>query len=406
MSTAFGKLQSILWSCQSLHHSGVLGYTLSAILNVSEYFMFWLLILLLAVWAITHFYLKGENLSAYDSPKPVSMSDDSPPSEGLLEAEKMFQDLMQPSMSGGSGNGSGIRLGKGMLTKVRGLMDDWGRDVNFDGEIIPVNTSGVRGEWLVPKGANMNRRMLYIHGGAFIVGSPLSHRAITTYYANMIGGPVLSLDYSLSPESRRQAGIDDCRNAYRWLLGNSPTEPSAAETLFISGDSAGGNLALMLSAWVRDSRLQAPNAVVALSPLTDATLSSPSMRENIPTDKMLGPVLGKLGKTPNWILSWTAWFTARIAPSHPSVSPVMGDLGGLPPTLVQASEVEMLRDDCIRCVNKARASGSPVEIQTWNHVMHVWQMFHANMPEGQHAMLEIEKFLKSHSDIAAQEAAA
>lgn len=368
--------------------------------------MFWLLGLVLLIWAITHFYLKGEDLSAYDQPRPASMSGDSPASDGLLEAEKFFQDMFQSGGSSASADAGGIKLGKGMLSKMRAMMDSFGDTVEFDGEIIPVDTDGIKGEWLVPKDADMGCRLLYIHGGAFIVGSPRSHRALTSHYANMIGGPVFSLDYRLSPENRRQAGIDDCRIAYRWLLANSPEGKADAHTVFISGDSAGGNLTLSLTGWIRNSGLRAPNAAVALSPLTDSTLGSPSMRSNIPTDKMLGPMLGKLGKIPNWLLLWTGWFNARITPSHSSVSPIQGDLGGLPPTLVHASEVEMLFDDAVRYVNKARASGSPVELQTWNHVMHVWQMFHENVPEGRQSLDEIEKFLQRHSAIGDREQAA
>jgi monoterpene epsilon-lactone hydrolase len=367
--------------------------------------MLWLLGLVLLIWAITHFYLRGEDLSAYDQPRPASMSGDAPPSEGLLQAEKFFQDLFKSS--GNSSQGPSLKMGKRTLAEAREMMDRFGDNVEFDGDIVPVEGAGFAAEWVIPKGADMNCRLLYIHGGAFIVGSPRSHRSLTTYYANMIGGPVLSLDYRMLPENRRQAGIDDCRSAYQWMLENSPEGKSEARTVFISGDSAGGNLTLSLTGWIKEAGVRAPNAAVALSPATDMTMGSPSLRSNIATDKMLGPALGKLGKTPNVILLWTSWLTGRLlAPSNPSVSPAKGNLAGLPPTLLQASEVEMLFDDSVRYVNKARASGSQVELQTWNHVMHVWQMFHESVPEGRQALEHIELFLKRHSDIGEREQAA
>jgi acetyl esterase/lipase len=77
------------------------------------------------------------------------------------------------------------------------------------------------------------------------------------------------------------------------------------------------------------------------------------------------------------------------------VSPVFGDLSRLPPLLVHASEAEMLLDDSRRYVNKAIAAGSPVTLQTWQHMVHVWQIYHPELPEGRQAMEEIGKFLRS-----------
>ncbi len=348
--------------------------------------MVWLLVLVLIVWALTHFYLRGEDLSAYDTPKPASMSGNAPASEGLLEVEAMLAGL--------TAEGKGVRD----LAASRARLDDFGDGVEFDGEIIAVDSNGLHGEWLIPPGADESVRTLYIHGGAFMMGSPKSHRTITTEYARITGGVVFSLNYRLMPENPRQAGIDDCRFAYRWLLENAPSGHREADTVYISGDSAGGSLALSLSRWASKSNVRDPDAVVALSPATDSGFSSPSVRKNIPTDKMLGSAFGKLARVPAWILLWAAWFTNRTSPATQSVSPVMGDLSGLPPTLVHASEVEMLMDDACRYVNKARASGSPVTLQTWNHAMHVWHMFHPSVPEAQEAMLEISQFLQRHKN--------
>ncbi len=166
--------------------------------------------------------------------------------------------------------------------------------------------------------------------------------------------------------------------------------------MFVAGDSAGGNLTLSLIAWVRDAGLRAPNAAVALSPLTDATLASPSLRGNIPTDPMLGPAVRLPGQIPRTVTLWIGLLQARINPRDPVVSPVHGSLAGLPPVLVQASEAEMLRDDARRYVNRAAAAGSPVRLQTWNHMVHVWQIFHPELPEGREAFEEIRRFLAAH----------
>jgi monoterpene epsilon-lactone hydrolase len=110
---------------------------------------------------------------------------------------------------------------------------------------------------------------------------------------------------------------------------------------------------------------------------------------------MLGPQFGKLNRIPSWVLLWFSWWNNRTCPSDPSVSPIYGSLGGLPPLLVQASSAEMLHDDAVRYVNKARASGSPVQLQTWEHMVHVWQIFLTDLPEARAAFAEIEAFIQS-----------
>jgi acetyl esterase/lipase len=230
-----------------------------------------------------------------------------------------------------------------------------------------------------------------------MMGSPLSHRVITTRFSEITGGAVLAIDYRLMPEHPRMAGIEDCRSSYRWMLDNGPDGASPASAVFVAGDSAGGNLTLSLIAWVRDQGLRAPNAAVALSPATDGTLGSPSLRANIATDAMLGPLFGPMSRVPRSVLLWFAWFQHRIRPNDPVVSPVFGELAGLPPLLIHASDIEMLLDDSVRYANKASAAGSPVTLQTWNHVVHVWHIFNPELTEARQAFDEIGRFLAAHA---------
>ena len=104
-----------------------------------------------------------------------------------------------------------------------------------------------------------------------------------------------------------------------------------------------------------------------------------------------------LNKLPPFVKSWWALWTYKVRPSNPRVSPLLGDLSNLPPTLVQASEAEMLLEDARRYVYKACASGSPVKLQTWTDMMHIWQMFDPQLPQAVEAWAEIEKFLKKHT---------
>ncbi|MEP5762947.1 MAG: alpha/beta hydrolase [Halieaceae bacterium] len=352
-----------------------------------------MLVVVALLVAVNLFLLRGDDLRVHDQPRPLAMGGERKPSEGHFEAISSLGEMIGAFESVSR---------KEQLGLMREYMDAMGSDVGFEGRVMPVDNGGVKGEWIVAAGGDPSRRMLYIHGGAWVMGSPLSHRAITTHYAELLGGAVFSLDYRLMPENSRQDGIDDCRAAYRWLLENGPEGASSAEEIFISGDSAGGNLTLSLINWIRDQGLRAPNAAVALSPATDGTFTSPSMKDNIATDHMLGPMFGKMSRVPKWLLRFVALFNNRISPSNPIVSPVFADLSGLPPTLVHVSAHEMLLDDAVRYVNKARAQGSPVELQAWNDMLHVWHIFiSSELPEAQEAFAEIDSFLRKHSTVAA-----
>ena len=348
-----------------------------------------LLIVVLAVgglWAVAVFHLSGEDLSAFDRPTGERFAGGATPG---TEIQAVIASL-----------GGIDRLIKGVPMRqrtaaLRKYLDELFAGRVLDAAFTPVDCAGVPGEWVLAPGADPARRTLYIHGGAFIMGSPRSHRTLTTQFSRLTGGAVLAIDYRLMPEHPRRAGIDDCRAAYRWLLANGPGGEAPAQAVFVAGDSAGGNLTLSLIQWVRDQGLRAPDAVVALSPLTDATLGSPSLRAHIHSDPMLGPLFGPMARVPKALLLWFAWMQTRINPRDPLISPLRGNLAGLPPVLLQASEVEMLFDDSRRYANRAQAAGSPVRLQCWNHMVHVWQIFNPELPEAREALAEIGKFLNA-----------
>ncbi len=284
---------------------------------------------------------------------------------------------------------------KELMLLIRKQLDERGEAFHISSEIRSVNADGVKAEWVIAPNADPSRRLLYIHGGGYMMGSPKSHRLITSRLSEISNSAVLSIDYRLMPENSRMAGIEDCQTAYVWLLKNGPDGRSSADILIVAGDSSGGNLALAIIAWARDSGLRAANAVVALSPQTDATLASPSLVKNIDTDVMQGRSFGPIAKAPKVFSLGLGFLMNKINPSDPIVSPLLGDLSNLPPTLLQASEAEMFLDDAVRYVNKANAHGSISVLQTWPFVMHVWHAF--QVPEADEAFAEIEKFLAAHT---------
>ena len=287
--------------------------------------------------------------------------------------------------------------GRSRLYAMRRKMDEMGDQADLSGiTIAPVRVTGVAGEWVLPPDRVPRRRLLYVHGGAFSMGSPRSHRGITTRLARISHAAVLAVDYRLMPEHRRLDGLSDCQTAYRSILAEGPEGSGTPETLFLAGDSAGGNLVLALIAWARDAGLRAADAVVAVSPATDATFSGPSLLVNAATDPIVGPLLGRVARLPRGVIVWLSWFVNGVRPCDPRVSPIHADLSNLPPTLLHASEAEVLIDDARRYVNKARAAGSEVTLETWHHMLHVWHVFEHRLPEAQEAFRHIERFLESH----------
>jgi len=350
------------------------------------------LLVALALWIFERNYLRGkppENHTTPTDPDAVRTfscaNGPGPEHEDVVRYVRQLSRLISPSIR------------KQRIQAARDVVDGITDGRKYTSRFIPIQAGGVPAEWVVAPGASSARRVLYIHGGGFILGSPKSHRTITSQFSEITGSAVLAIDYRLLPENKHMDSVEDCRSSYRWLLDNGPNGPEPIQQLFMGGDSAGGNLVLSLTAWIRDNDLRTANAVVAFSPLTDSTFSGSSIRRNEATDVMLAPVLKPLRKLPRFFQSWWVVFAHRMRPSNPIASPLLGDLGNLPPILIQASEAEMLLDDARRYVNKACASGSPVKLQTWPHMLHVWQIFYPELPQAGEAWAEVEKFLRSNS---------
>jgi acetyl esterase/lipase len=348
------------------------------------------ILLALAFWLVGRWLARGEDLSVFDHPVDAAAWDRYADPAGPSPEHRVAEDEIRAM-------GSQVR-GKSrreMLQFTRQYMEEIPDGREFSCEFRPLEVAGRPAEWVLAPGADPAHRVLYIHGGAFIAGSPNSHRTITSRWSELASAAVLAIDYRLMPENPRRAGIEDCRAAYRWILEHGPAGPGAPQRLYVSGDSAGGNLSLALSNWARDQGLRQPDAVVALSPLTDSSYSGASIPGNLATDTMLGPLFGSLLRIPRPVLSWLYLLENRYRPVDPEVSPVFDDLSRLPPTLLQVSEAEMLFDDSRRYVNKALAAGSPARLQSWAGLLHVWHVMNPEVPEAMQAFDEIGRFLRA-----------
>lgn len=223
--------------------------------------------------------------------------------------------------------------------------------------------NGVPCEWQHAD-TGQGKVMLYLHGGAFMIGSPATHRAITAGLAVRGGMSVCVPDYRLAPEHPYPAAPEDCLAVYQGLLDMG--YPSSQ--ISIGGDSAGGNLALVTALRARDLGLPLPAALVCFSPVTD--FSSEAIHMPPAGDPLIN-------------LKWLAQAREAYCPAPldthmPGVSPLNDDLQGLPPLLLQVGEDEVLRNDSLRFAERAREAGVEVRLQRYAGLWHVFQA-HAGM---------------------------
>jgi acetyl esterase/lipase len=155
----------------------------------------------------------------------------------------------------------------------------------------------------------------------------------------------------------------------------------------VAGDSAGGGLALALVLALRDHGLPAPAAVVTYSPWSDLAATGSSLDENTERCAMFA------GET---IRAASRFYAGETDPYVPTLSPLYGDYRDFPPLLVHASADEVLRDDAVRVVERARAAGVPVHSRLWARVPHGWQFFAAVMPEARESLTLTQAFIAHH----------
>jgi monoterpene epsilon-lactone hydrolase len=248
--------------------------------------------------------------------------------------------------------------------------------------VTPVQAGSVPGEWVTPKTAHADRVLLYLHGGAWVFGSPRSHRALVANLARGARIRALSLDYRLAPEHPYPAGLDDCVAAFEWLV-DSGIEPGR---IVVVGDSAGGNLALALMLRLRDADSPLPSGAVLLSPVTDLEMSGRSHANR----KALDPVFAVAD-----LRVFIRAYAGAHDPREPYLSPLLADLHGLPPLLIHVGDHEVLLDDAVRLGERVRAAGVDGRTVVWPGMMHVFQTCAPFLPEARRANREIAAFIRA-----------
>ena len=244
-----------------------------------------------------------------------------------------------------------------------------------------VDAGGVPSEWVIAPVSRADRVLIHLHGGAYTMGGPDSHRLLATRRARTTRARVLLPVYRLAPEHPHPAAVEDAAAAYRWVLGQGFTPRQVA----ISGDSAGGGLTAAVLVALRDAGDPLPAAGVLISGWLDLTLRGESVRSRADVDPMVTvALLRQSGEA----------YAKGSDPRAPTASPVFADLGGLPPLLVQVGDREILLDDSRAFAERAKQAGVDVTLEVWDEMIHVWHAFADLLPEGAQACERIAEFLE------------
>jgi monoterpene epsilon-lactone hydrolase len=232
---------------------------------------------------------------------------------------------------------------------------------------------GVPTEVVSSVGAPGPHRVLYLHGGGYLVGSAASHRALLAGLSRATGTPVHAAEYRLAPEHPYPAAVDDTVAAFRALRAAG----HPAHRIAVAGDSAGGGLAMSLVLRLRAAGEELPGSVGLISPWLDLDCTSPVLRRNAASDAMLDP---------SWLPNAAGDYRGAADGDAADLRPLDADLSGLPPLHVVAGADEVLVDDADRLVERARAAGNPVTYQRADGMWHAFPVLAGTLREADAAL--------------------
>ncbi|HEY6557287.1 MAG TPA: alpha/beta hydrolase fold domain-containing protein [Polyangiaceae bacterium] len=221
--------------------------------------------------------------------------------------------------------------------------------------------------------------LIHLHGGAFVFGSTASYRNRAMRLSYRLQAEVFVPDYRLAPEHPFPAALDDALAAYRYVRALRPDA-----RILITGDSAGGGLALSLLVLLRRLAEPLPAGAILLSPWTDLSVSGASVAANHGKDRWLARA---------HLVQWSRYYAGDADRSLPLLSPVFAELAGLPPLLVLAGEDEVLLDDATRVVAAATRAGTHAELLIGKSMQHDWPLTMPWLPESREAWAKMRRFV-------------
>ena len=256
-------------------------------------------------------------------------------------------------------------------------------------EAVPVKIPGLpedlSAEWLQPvTSVGQDAVIFYTHGGGYISGSCADHRALVAKLVASSGLRLLLFEYRLAPEHPFPAALEDTLIAYRWML----TQIAPSTRIIIAGELAGGGLCLATLLALKDlvaqgeSGLKLPVAGVSISPSTDMKLNGK-------------PNLVKGSIEPEGMAFYCSkYYVGGQDPCHPYISPLYGDLRGLPPLLLTVGGDENALDDLVRFAKRAQAAGVEARLIIGPAQVHCYPLLPDFIPESKYAIVEIRDFIR------------
>jgi monoterpene epsilon-lactone hydrolase len=239
--------------------------------------------------------------------------------------------------------------------------------------------AGSPAEWLQTD-ASAEKIVLYFHGGGFFMSSPAEHRPITWRMARATRRRVLAIDYRKAPDHAFPAWLDDAFAAYGELLarGHAPAD------IVVSGDSAGGNIALALAHRLRARGVALPDALVLFSPWADVLCEGGTYDTNRRRDAMFdGRAVRALGRH----------LTRACDGRDPEISPIHSDFRGFPRMQIFAGSTEVFLGDARAVARKASLAGVETELYVHRHLPHVFPMFAGVVPRAKRAFDQVTRFV-------------
>ena len=249
-------------------------------------------------------------------------------------------------------------------------------------ELRSERLGGVPCEWCTPRGHTPERTIVYLHGGGFVIGSVAGYRDLLSRLALGADARVLGVDYRLAPEHPFPAQHLDCLAVTRAVLAQ--VDP---RRLALAGDSAGGALAVATLCALRDAGEPLPAAAALLCPWTEPLAAGGSMDAHAAFDFGDRELLA-------------GWAQATIGagnPHDPRFTVADAKLAGLPPLLVQVGGVEVLYDQVLRFVERAREAGVPTTLEVLPEMFHDVHLQAALLPEGAAALAAVAAFLRERT---------
>ena len=234
--------------------------------------------------------------------------------------------------------------------------------VPADTDVVPIELDGVPAERVAAPGVDASRAVLHFHGGGYAIGSCTTHRELAARLSAACGAPVVVPEYRLAPEHRFPAASDDAWRSYAAI--SDELGPGAVA---LSGDSAGGGLALAVAQEAARRDDGRPCRLVLWSPWVDLEVAD---------DAVADAVL-----TPAWLRWCAEAYLDGTAVDDPRASPVHGSFAGLPPTLVIVATGELLHRQATQVVAALKAADVPSEITLFDHDVHLWMVLGPTAPE-------------------------